>query len=596
VKPILQVAPEPGVGEAEADEAGGTLGIAALEGLDAVPWAELTHAYGEATDVPGLLRAIAAGEDRADELFGNIWHQGTVYPATGPAVPFLVELATHAEPSVRHMLLALLAYIARGVGYYQVHGGLAFAPPAEEVAEHVREELVHVGSAHAAVCGVFDRVAAMLTHPEADTRRLAAKVLGASVGVGARGARALAEALPAEPDPGVRAAMLDGLGEIALSSPERNAWRLDPARWTAPLDAEGRALALARLEEAAHRAPAAQERVVAADVLGALGCPADRDVAALAADAVAAEEELGDRAVFAWSAELRVAVLRARTAVPDVPRAVWFDLSDLCSARSSRASGVALLVELLSHPTEAVRSQAASQLRHVGTAAKPHGPALVAASGEDPLLRALLVRPLRIVDAAGSEALLAEVLRTGDPRALHHALDSVREGDPPAWIEVLEGRLAAIDRHAKELGGAGTDPLYGTWSRTGGTYTSTNGPNLASRLEAALVRLRGGAPAPEPPLREPDPRRANPGWERVRALAAAWRARGDLEEVAELLVEEIVPQPSGLAALDLLHELGPARVPSARPVLEARLAEEEPLAYGTVEEDERFLDLLRRAL
>ena len=56
-----------------------------LEGLDLVPWAKLKHAYGEA---PGILRALAAGDaEGLDALFGNIWHQGTVYPATSHAVP-----------------------------------------------------------------------------------------------------------------------------------------------------------------------------------------------------------------------------------------------------------------------------------------------------------------------------------------------------------------------------------------------------------------------------------------------------------------------------------------------------------------------------
>lgn len=44
--------------------------------------------------MPGLLRTIASGDAKAAddtvfELFGNIWHQGTVYRATPYAVPFL---------------------------------------------------------------------------------------------------------------------------------------------------------------------------------------------------------------------------------------------------------------------------------------------------------------------------------------------------------------------------------------------------------------------------------------------------------------------------------------------------------------------------
>ena len=69
-----------------------------LAGLDDVPWGMLAHAYGTADDVPKVLRAIASGDadtaaEAVDELFCNIWHQGTVYEATPYAVPFLARMA-----------------------------------------------------------------------------------------------------------------------------------------------------------------------------------------------------------------------------------------------------------------------------------------------------------------------------------------------------------------------------------------------------------------------------------------------------------------------------------------------------------------------
>ena len=69
-----------------------------LAGLADIPWGDLSHAYGPARDVPGLLRAIASGDakaadDAVSELFGNIWHQRTVYQATPYAVPFLARMA-----------------------------------------------------------------------------------------------------------------------------------------------------------------------------------------------------------------------------------------------------------------------------------------------------------------------------------------------------------------------------------------------------------------------------------------------------------------------------------------------------------------------
>jgi hypothetical protein len=59
----------------------------------------LFHAFGPATDVPALIRQLADGssdgrEAALAELFGPIWHQGTVFEATACAVPFPIELAT----------------------------------------------------------------------------------------------------------------------------------------------------------------------------------------------------------------------------------------------------------------------------------------------------------------------------------------------------------------------------------------------------------------------------------------------------------------------------------------------------------------------
>ncbi|MGZ8702458.1 MAG: hypothetical protein ACXWZY_09240 [Gaiellaceae bacterium] len=58
-----------------------------------------------------------------EELFGNIWHQGTVYESTSHAVPYLVEVALHAgtDPETRNGVVALLAEIANGSSYLDVH-------------------------------------------------------------------------------------------------------------------------------------------------------------------------------------------------------------------------------------------------------------------------------------------------------------------------------------------------------------------------------------------------------------------------------------------------------------------------------------------
>lgn len=90
-----------------------------LERLHTVDWNALTHAYGPAGDVPGLLLALTAADRQARkdaywELYGTIFHQGSRYPATAPAVPFLLELLAAPATPDRHDLLLLLTHLVTG--------------------------------------------------------------------------------------------------------------------------------------------------------------------------------------------------------------------------------------------------------------------------------------------------------------------------------------------------------------------------------------------------------------------------------------------------------------------------------------------------
>jgi tetratricopeptide (TPR) repeat protein len=81
-----------------------------LERLDSVPWAELEHACGSAEDVPGLLRKLldpdpAVRSETIWTLYGNLFHQGTRYPATPYVIPFLIELCESSETPRRGDLL-----------------------------------------------------------------------------------------------------------------------------------------------------------------------------------------------------------------------------------------------------------------------------------------------------------------------------------------------------------------------------------------------------------------------------------------------------------------------------------------------------------
>ena len=90
-----------------------------LDDLDLVPWAELTHAYGPADDVPDQIRALASSDKERREkamwsLYGNIFHQGTRYQATPYVVPFLLELLQDSRTQAKPELVTLLVHLALG--------------------------------------------------------------------------------------------------------------------------------------------------------------------------------------------------------------------------------------------------------------------------------------------------------------------------------------------------------------------------------------------------------------------------------------------------------------------------------------------------
>ncbi|GAA1864825.1 hypothetical protein [Actinomadura bangladeshensis] len=81
-------------------------------------WSRLSHAYGTAEDVPGLLDRVASG--RNDQGWSDLWsalcHQGSVYSASFAALPRLLAIAsdqgTREDDAV--MALALAAAIVAG--------------------------------------------------------------------------------------------------------------------------------------------------------------------------------------------------------------------------------------------------------------------------------------------------------------------------------------------------------------------------------------------------------------------------------------------------------------------------------------------------
>lgn len=156
----------------------------------AIDWGQIEHAYGPATDVPELIRTVVLGaETDALQAFGelanNLNHQGSIYPATGPAVPVLIEVlrATRAGPRVRAGLLNLLAGVAGGaaewVGQEQEPESTTAALPGEGW------DSISFRDVFAAVWRGAELYARLLPDdPDADVRMQAAHVLGVLAGPG----------------------------------------------------------------------------------------------------------------------------------------------------------------------------------------------------------------------------------------------------------------------------------------------------------------------------------------------------------------------------------------------------------------------------
>lgn len=157
-----------------------------LENLDSIRWDELEHAYGEASDVPQMIQDLASPDAEVREgalwsLYGNIWHQGTVYEATAYAIPFLLELLEQSVVEDKHAILIYLSNLAFGNSYAYAHQDLIFLKDQRdtpEFQEQLRRELDWVRLARYEVqkgCPAYNQ---LLKHELAVVRSAAAYLLG----------------------------------------------------------------------------------------------------------------------------------------------------------------------------------------------------------------------------------------------------------------------------------------------------------------------------------------------------------------------------------------------------------------------------------
>jgi hypothetical protein len=136
-----------------------------LDKLDAIDWGRLTHAYGQADGIPNLIRALTSPDPEhwvgaLSGLYDALCHQTcTVYEATPPAIPFLLQLLGHRQVRCRGKILGFLGDAARATSYLAAHGPLSIFEKereTEEFKQQLAQELVWVRQTREAIWNGID--------------------------------------------------------------------------------------------------------------------------------------------------------------------------------------------------------------------------------------------------------------------------------------------------------------------------------------------------------------------------------------------------------------------------------------------------------
>jgi hypothetical protein len=205
-----------------------------LQGLGLIPWENLEHAYGSARDVPDLLRNLLNPDPEVRRktiwtLYGNVFHQGTRYPATPYVVPFLIKMCASPEIYKRGDLLGYWASLI--TGYFSIEERpwwgdgrhIYFDDQVQECDASdpyiVALHQIYLESlrGHSLVCRL------LATDEDPDVRAQAASVLACLRTMGEISAPKLETQLQKEPSGQVRAAITFALGELNVPSP---LWRI----------------------------------------------------------------------------------------------------------------------------------------------------------------------------------------------------------------------------------------------------------------------------------------------------------------------------------------------------------------------------------
>ena len=533
-----------------------------LDHLDQIDWSGLSHAYGEASDVPDLLRDLASPDDALRQkalyaLYGNIWHQGTVYEATGQAVPFLIELLTIPSVTNKSGILHLLQCIAGGSSYRNVYMELRSYRSERQTKEFQARrtrELDWVHDAHRAVVEGTPIYLILLSDAKAEVRTMAAYVLASCPERHAEIEPMLRLCSTDEKDPVAKVSLLLAWAHLGrLSNPasvlremtiiHQNVAEVPPMRFVAALGA----ILLGG-------------ETVLDESLRVL-----RETVASCGNAISKLPwELGETTVSAASAMLALFVQERvgwllemlEQQDPENRIAAIEELEELCRERRSVPQAVVVpLVRMMADSDPRVRKRAARVLPILGKERQTAIPFLMALQNHhDGAVSRLAEETLTKVRAERNEYTLEKWLR------------------PPKKERTVEECIVVLE----------------------GNGRSSDCAEAATTLEFLGRSAQEAVPALRHCLDH------DSHWVRVRAARALWKITGNPSELLPILQEEIQCRPAGLLVLDCLGNMGSAAktdLPTLQHIVdsELRLVEIGSLT-DWIDEDEAFREAARHAI
>ncbi|MEL6108070.1 MAG: hypothetical protein AAFU85_18750 [Planctomycetota bacterium] len=192
-----------------------------LSTLDEIDWNALHHAYGNASNLPEVLRAFAFGslaerqQKLEEEWWGSIIHQGTYFSATEAVVPFLIEIALAEKTVKRYELVSELHQLTIGFVERFCQGRpkvlfASLAPPKQSV---IHDE-GYVRASYDRAVAAAEELSCLMQDPDEETRIATTFLLSSFVTQWQGVATALLDALDQESNSRVRSAIILSLTEL----------------------------------------------------------------------------------------------------------------------------------------------------------------------------------------------------------------------------------------------------------------------------------------------------------------------------------------------------------------------------------------------